>query len=167
MLSIIRAEPTNNLDIETIDALCDAINDYNGGVVCVTHDARLIEATRMRLWVVQNRQVTEWSEPFEAYREHLLETLEKVCRLSRLCHERIIDCRPWPRKISVLQQQVFQLTWVETEADTCEQIAPVIYWASCDSVKARPHGTNLAPSLSLAARHIGSVLPTKSRTNES
>jgi ABC-type multidrug transport system ATPase subunit len=24
-------EPTNNLDIESIDALADAINDYNGG----------------------------------------------------------------------------------------------------------------------------------------
>jgi len=69
-------EPTNNLDIETIDALCDAINTYKGGVICVTHDARLIEATNMRLWVVDNRQVTEWAEPFSAYRDHLLKTLE-------------------------------------------------------------------------------------------
>ena len=69
-------EPTNNLDIETIDALCDAINGYDGGVICVTHDARLIEATNMRLWVVEHRQVTEWTEPFTAYRDHLLKTLE-------------------------------------------------------------------------------------------
>jgi len=71
-------EPTNNLDIETIDALCDAINEYDGGVICVTHDARLIEATNMRLWVVENRQVTEWAEPFTAYRDHLLKTLEEA-----------------------------------------------------------------------------------------
>jgi len=71
-------EPTNNLDIETIDALCDAINGYDGGVICVTHDARLIEATGMRLWVVENRQVTEWAEPFHAYRDHLLKTLEEA-----------------------------------------------------------------------------------------
>ena len=69
-------EPTNNLDIETIDALCDAINGYDGGVICVTHDARLIEATDMRLWVVEDRRVVEWGEPFEAYRDHLLEKLE-------------------------------------------------------------------------------------------
>ena len=71
-------EPTNNLDIETIDALCDAINGYDGGVICVTHDARLIEATNMRLWVVEHRQVTEWTEPFTAYRDHLLKTLENA-----------------------------------------------------------------------------------------
>ena len=71
-------EPTNNLDIETIDALCDAINGYDGGVICVTHDARLIEATNMRLWVVEDRMVVEWGEPFDAYRDHLLEKLEKA-----------------------------------------------------------------------------------------
>ncbi|KAH8090231.1 translation activator [Aureococcus anophagefferens] len=58
--------------------LCDAINGYDGGVICVTHDARLIEATNMRLWVVENRQCVEWGEPFDKYREHLLEKLERA-----------------------------------------------------------------------------------------
>jgi hypothetical protein len=31
-----------HLDIESIDALITAINEFEGGVVCVTHDARLI-----------------------------------------------------------------------------------------------------------------------------
>ena len=69
-------EPTNNLDIETIDALCDAINEYNGGVICVTHDARLIAATEMRLWVVADQDVQEWKGTFDSYRQDLLEKLE-------------------------------------------------------------------------------------------
>ena len=32
----------------------------------------------MRLWVVEDRMVVEWGEPFDAYREHLLKRLEEA-----------------------------------------------------------------------------------------
>jgi ATP-binding cassette, subfamily F, member 1 len=69
-------EPTNNLDIESIDALCDALREYNGGVILVSHDARLIETTNCRLWVVEDHNVEPWVEGFQDYREHLLRKLE-------------------------------------------------------------------------------------------
>jgi ATP-binding cassette subfamily F protein 1 len=70
-------EPTNNLDIESIDALCDALRAYNGGVVLVSHDARLIETTDCQLWVVEDKDVIPWTNGFDDYRATLLRRLEE------------------------------------------------------------------------------------------
>lgn len=48
-------EPTNNLDIESIHALAEAIEEYQGGVLMVTHDERLIRATNCNLWIVEEQ----------------------------------------------------------------------------------------------------------------
>ena len=64
------------MDIETIDALCDAINEFNGGIVIVTHDQRLIEECDCTLWVVEKQGVTPWVEGFEDYKESILAQLE-------------------------------------------------------------------------------------------
>jgi ATP-binding cassette subfamily F protein 2 len=41
-----RSQPTNHLDIEAIDSLADAIKRYDGGLVLVSHDFRLIDQVR-------------------------------------------------------------------------------------------------------------------------
>ena len=65
-----------NLDIETIDALCDAINAFNGGIVVVTHDQRLIEECECTLWVVEKLGVTRWDQGFDDYKDTILRELE-------------------------------------------------------------------------------------------
>ena len=40
-------EPTNHLDIEAIDSLAEAIKKFNGGMVLVSHDFRLIDQVRL------------------------------------------------------------------------------------------------------------------------
>lgn len=68
-------EPTNNLDIESIDALADAINTYKGGVLMVTHDERLIRETECQLWIVESQDIAEIDGDFDDYRRELLESL--------------------------------------------------------------------------------------------
>lgn len=72
---LILDEPTNNLDIESIDALAEAINEFEGGVIIVSHDERLIRETDCQLWVVENRSINEVDGDFDDYRRELLESL--------------------------------------------------------------------------------------------
>ncbi|CAI5767903.1 ATP-binding cassette sub-family F member 1 isoform X2 [Podarcis lilfordi] len=75
---LILDEPTNNLDIESIDALGDAINEYKGAVIVVSHDARLITETNCHLWVVEDRSVNQIDGDFEDYKREVLEALGEV-----------------------------------------------------------------------------------------
>jgi len=72
---LILDEPTNNLDIESIDALAEGLNAYEGGVIIVTHDERLIRDTDCMLWVVENQTVEQIDGDFDDYRRELLESL--------------------------------------------------------------------------------------------
>jgi ATP-binding cassette subfamily F protein 1 len=75
---LILDEPTNNLDIESIDALAEAINDYKGGVIIVSHDERLIRETNCQLWVIEDQTINEIEGGFDDYRRELLDSLGEV-----------------------------------------------------------------------------------------
>ena len=57
---IILDEPTNHLDIDSRAALAEAINDFPGAIIMVSHDRYLIEACADQLWVVADRAVTPY-----------------------------------------------------------------------------------------------------------
>jgi len=58
---LILDEPTNHLDIDSRGELIEAINDYEGACILVSHDRRLLEACVDRLWLTANGTV----KPFE------------------------------------------------------------------------------------------------------
>nr|TKW06760.1 hypothetical protein SEVIR_7G261800v2 [Setaria viridis] len=54
-------EPTNHLDdIETIGSLAEALYEWDGGLVLVSHDFRLINQVAREIWVCENQAVTRW-----------------------------------------------------------------------------------------------------------
>jgi len=69
-------EPTNHLDMETIDSLADAINEWDGGLVLVSHDFRLINQVAKEIWVCENQTVTPWKGTIIQYKSHLRKKME-------------------------------------------------------------------------------------------
>ncbi|MFC0218389.1 ABC-F family ATP-binding cassette domain-containing protein [Pseudochelatococcus lubricantis] len=69
---LILDEPTNHLDIDSRQMLVEAINDYPGAVVLISHDRFLIEACVDRLWLVNNGSVKPYDGDMDDYRRLVL-----------------------------------------------------------------------------------------------
>ena len=77
-------EPTNHLDLEAIDALAEAIKRYNGGLVLVSHDFRLIDQVADQIWVCEDKTVKIWNDDIRAYKKKLARKAEKESEERRL-----------------------------------------------------------------------------------
>jgi len=87
---VILDEPTNNLDIESIDALGEALNEYEGGVIIVSHDERLIRETNCQLWVIEEQTINEIEGGFDDYRKEVLDELgEEVFNPSLIANKAV------------------------------------------------------------------------------
>jgi len=71
---IILDEPTNHLDIDSRAALAEAINEFPGAIIMVSHDRYLIEACADQLWVVEDRTVKPYDGDLDEYRRSILST---------------------------------------------------------------------------------------------
>jgi ATP-binding cassette subfamily F protein 3 len=74
---LILDEPTNHLDMDSRRALIEALNDYTGAVILISHDRNLIEATVDRLWVVNKGTVSVFDGDMDEYRDLVVGTTKK------------------------------------------------------------------------------------------
>jgi ATP-binding cassette subfamily F protein 3 len=61
-------EPTNHLDMDAREALTQALNNYTGAVILVSHDPHLVETVADRLWLVADGTCVPYEDDLEAYR---------------------------------------------------------------------------------------------------
>jgi ATP-binding cassette subfamily F protein 3 len=70
---LILDEPTNHLDIDSRRALLDALNDYEGAVILVTHDRSLIELVADRLWLTADGGIKPFAGDMDDYARFVLD----------------------------------------------------------------------------------------------
>jgi ATP-binding cassette subfamily F protein 3 len=65
-------EPTNHLDMDAREALIEALNDYQGAVVLVSHDTHLLRLVADTLWLVADGKVKSYDGDLDDYQRLLL-----------------------------------------------------------------------------------------------
>ena len=69
---LILDEPTNHLDIDAREELLEALNEYEGAVVLISHDRRLIDGCADRLILVDGGAALPFDGDMEDYRRRVL-----------------------------------------------------------------------------------------------
>jgi ATP-binding cassette subfamily F protein 3 len=60
-------EPTNNLDIASAEVLENALNDFNGTVLVISHDRYFLDRTVNRIFALENGSITEYIGGYSDY----------------------------------------------------------------------------------------------------
>jgi ATP-binding cassette subfamily F protein 3 len=77
---LILDEPTNHLDIDSRRALLDALNDYEGAVLIITHDRSLVELVADKLWLVNDGTVKTYTGTMDDYAKLVIERAKTATR---------------------------------------------------------------------------------------
>ncbi|KAI7978573.1 hypothetical protein EIK77_006908 [Talaromyces pinophilus] len=64
-------EPSNHLDIEAMDALSEALQKFEGGVLMVSHDVTMLQNVCTSLWVCDNGRVEKFDGDVKAYKKKI------------------------------------------------------------------------------------------------
>jgi ATP-binding cassette subfamily F protein 3 len=127
---IILDEPTNHLDIDSRAALAEAINEFPGAVIMVSHDRYLIEACADQLWVVADHAVTTYDGDLDDYRRMVLSARgmrtnsrdrgsnERSDRNDKVARNRPEKRVPLKQKISDAEAEIARISEIITKIDT-------------------------------------------------
>lgn len=142
-------EPTNDLDIETLELLEDIINQYQGTVLIVSHDREFIDNTCTSVWAFEgNGVITDivggYSD-YEAYVNYLAQEQKKQLstpakkeitvaptpvaktenKASKLSYKLKLELEQLPSKLEQLEQAIDDQQVVVNDADFFKQDASI------------------------------------------
>ncbi len=144
-------EPTNHLDLEMREALTFALQDYEGGMVFVSHDRHLLRTCADELLLVADGKATEFDGDLDDYAAWLASqrnaerspepdvAAEKSERLAQRADAKanrqalLAQRRPLLKEIEQLERKLAK--WNEEKAALDAQFADPAFYAAVDRVK--------------------------------
>ncbi|WP_421931311.1 ABC-F family ATP-binding cassette domain-containing protein [Phenylobacterium sp.] len=77
---LILDEPTNHLDIDSRRALLDALNEYAGAVILITHDRSLMELVADRLWLAADGTIAPFNGDMDDYAKLVIDRARQAAK---------------------------------------------------------------------------------------
>ena len=124
---LILDEPTNHLDIDSRRALLDALNDYSGAVILITHDRSLMELVADRLWLAADGSVKPFDGDMDDYAKFVLDRAKQAVKPTQVAREpapdaaapkKAVAIEPLRRKIEAAEQVMNRCTRNLAELET-------------------------------------------------
>ena len=143
---LILDEPTNHLDLEMISALENALINYKGTLLIVSHDRRFIANTTDFIWELREGQFTPYAGNWEYYQFKGKEQAAKPQR-----KEKIVKTKPQlttAKKLPSTWQLKRDLAEVEVEVENLETKL-----AELTAALAKPEGLNPEEIADLGEQH--------------
>jgi len=124
-------EPTNHLDIPSQEILTEALNQFDGTLLLVSHDRYLVAALATQIWALErndgNTQMTVFKGTYDEWREAKAQSTEKIQSLKEaerknqaIAPTPAIAIAPTPSKNN-LRQQEKKMAQIEDRIDKLEQ----------------------------------------------
>jgi ATP-binding cassette subfamily F protein 3 len=127
---LILDEPTNHLDIPMRDALVEALANYTGAVIIVSHDRAILDAACDRLWLVADGRVKPFAGDMDDYealvmgergdaaqREKAGDASSSARDQRRDAAEKRISLKPLREKAQALEKQIEKFNTLLVRAD--------------------------------------------------
>lgn len=91
-------EPTNHLDLEAIEWLEDYLSQYNGSVLCITHDRTLLRKLSKRIIELDRGNLVSFVGNYDKFLEHKQHRLEIESTHAKLFDKNLAKEEVWIRQ---------------------------------------------------------------------
>ncbi len=114
-------EPTNHLDFQSVNILIQALQQYEGTFVTVSHDRHFIKGVANKIWYIENNEIKEYPgtyDEYETWREKQAvvdKPVEPVVKVQKK------EAIPTPRNTPEVQQAKKELRKLEEQLGKVEE----------------------------------------------
>lgn len=116
-------EPTNDLDLETLDILEKTLKDFKGCILVISHDRSFLKNVTNRLLLIENQQLEIFEGGYDQAEEYLeVKALEDQLKKQSLDHTSSVDDMSLPHSSSQTNNKLNAVELEKTIKETEELI---------------------------------------------